>query len=779
MFPAWFIGRNPDWQIIWSTYNQKRGDDVGRKVRNLVDSDLHREIFPGCAISSDSKSVSHFSTIQGGEYFNISVGGGATGRGANCLPAETMLNVKIDSSIKTVDIATLVELLSSKEIKILSLDHTSNTLVYKKIIAARKEITNELYKITTNSGNYIRATGEHKFFIQGQGYIKTKDIQKGDTITIITDKKIPSMSGVWKKKNYRLSSLQILLSYASKSRYKNNMCMVRKRSSKKELRSTCSNKKKAQRYVLFNRMFPKTSRCKKQKKMCNLRKNNRNAYTKILFQQMQKRVQRAKENAKNNMSSMWENIFPIKLLNAALLPRMCQSNTFSENAWNTEFQLSAWERIQHHITQNAPFNTREGQQSMRCMQYSNGESIDGRWQYREQNKEGNSLTTSHRWGQDQQCTRKSNNTMSQLSYNSSQIKEDTISQIERISTDPIPVYDIQVEGTSNFFAHAVHNKRTITNDNYLILTHNCFIIDDPIKSRKEIESQTIRKDLHEWYRAVAYTRLMPDNRIIMINTRWHENDLSGYVLKEHPQEDWTILDLKAIAEENDILGREVGDALWPEAYPQSSLNAIEKIIGSYEWNAQYQQHPVSREGGMVKHAWLKRYSILPKLNRIIISWDTAFKDSEISDPSAATVWGIGENGYYLLDVINKRMEFPELKKRFLQLYEVHKATGVLVEDRASGQSLIQDIKMETRIPIIPISTNNVNKILRFDAVTTLFEAGKVFLPEEAHWLSDYEYQITNFPSTEHDDMVDSTSQFLQWVNKPRYVRRPPSKLYWK
>ena len=125
------------------------------------------------------------------------------------------------------------------------------------------------------------------------------------------------------------------------------------------------------------------------------------------------------------------------------------------------------------------------------------------------------------------------------------------------------------------------------------------------------------------------------------------------------------------------------------------------------------------------------------------------------------------------------MEFTELKNRFQQLYNIHKANAVLVEDRASGQSLIQEMKMQTNIPVIAMSTKNVNKVLRFDAVTPLFESGKVFLPENAHWLADYEYQITNFPSTEHDDMVDSTSQFLGWINKPRYVRRPASKLYWK
>ncbi len=310
---------------------------------------------------------------------------------------------------------------------------------------------------------------------------------------------------------------------------------------------------------------------------------------------------------------------------------------------------------------------------------------------------------------------------------------------------------------------------------------NLLLIDDPVKSREEVESKLVREKLKTWYKAVAYTRLMPDNRIVIINTRWHEDDLSGYVLSEFPQEKWVVLDFKAIAEENDPLGRKEGDPLWEEAYPLLSLEAIREIVGSYEFTSQYQQRPVAKKGGMVQYKWFGRYdkNNPPKdITKIVISWDTANKKEELHDPTCATVWGITKNGYYLLDVINKKLEYPDLKKKVISLHNTHSPSCHLVEDKGSGISLIQDFK-RTIIPVIPISTKNLDKEIRFASVTDLFEAGKVFLPENAHWLADYEHQLCSFPSSKHDDMVDSTSQFLKWASKKKYKRKPQSQLYWK
>jgi predicted phage terminase large subunit-like protein len=308
------------------------------------------------------------------------------------------------------------------------------------------------------------------------------------------------------------------------------------------------------------------------------------------------------------------------------------------------------------------------------------------------------------------------------------------------------------------------------------------IIDDPIKDRQEAESKTARKNVQNWYQAVAYTRVMPGGKIVVINTRWHSSDLSGYLMEEHAHENWAILDLKAIAEPGDILKRKEGEALWPEFRDLEQLEIIKTALGPREWNAQFQQRPTALGGGRVKFEWINHYEQLPKpdeIQRIVASWDTAYKPEQINDPTACTIWIITATGYYLIDVRNKRLEFPDLVKEVQLVHEIHHPSAHLIEGRATGQSLIQELKRSTRIPTVEISTKNINNEIRFDAITTLFESGKVWFPKQAHWLSEAEDQICSFPTAPHDDIADSVSQFLNWVNKPRYVPRPPSKLYWK
>jgi predicted phage terminase large subunit-like protein len=340
---------------------------------------------------------------------------------------------------------------------------------------------------------------------------------------------------------------------------------------------------------------------------------------------------------------------------------------------------------------------------------------------------------------------------------------------------------------------------------------NLFIIDDPIKGREEADSETFRKKLIDWYRGVAYTRLMPENAIIIIQTRWHFDDITGYVLEEMSHEKWVTLNLPAVAEdEEDPLRREVGEALWPTSYPKERLDVIKKTVGTREWNAQYQQQPLPSEGGMIDINWLKRYNtkdlaavhvalnigarppltLLEKMGikRIVISWDTAFKESQINDPSAATVWGVTlEKKYYLLDTVNKRMKYPKLKKEAIALWQKYMKWGlgpvpVLIEDKASGQSLVQDLQTtvvdDMKIPVIAIPAD-ANKQIRMQHASPLLESGMVYVPDDSlSWVVDYETQLARFPLWRHDDLVDSTSQFLLWAFKPKFKRNKKRK-FWK
>jgi len=176
-----------------------------------------------------------------------------------------------------------------------------------------------------------------------------------------------------------------------------------------------------------------------------------------------------------------------------------------------------------------------------------------------------------------------------------------------------------------------------------------------------------------------------------------------------------------------------------------------------DWNA-------TPEGGLVRASWFERYSApLAHYRRIIQSWDTGIKDGDANDPSVCTTWGEHATGYHLLHVFRKRMIYPELKRAATSMANSWLPDVVLIEDKASGQSLIQDLKAQTRLPVVPIDPQGVHKVDRLIEVSGMIEAGLVALPESASWLLDFELEITIFPLAANDDQVDSTSQFLKWA----------------
>lgn len=285
------------------------------------------------------------------------------------------------------------------------------------------------------------------------------------------------------------------------------------------------------------------------------------------------------------------------------------------------------------------------------------------------------------------------------------------------------------------------------------------IIDDPVKDQEEAESPTMREKVWNWYTKVFRTRAEPDAAIIVVMTRWHQDDLVGRLLKqmqEDPKADrWKVLHFPALTD---------GKALWPERYPEKELLKTLASIGSRAFESLYQGNPTVAEGQIVKREWWRYYTEVPAISLKLHSWDTAFKDKTQNDFSVCTVWGEADNGYYLLDLWRGKVEFPELKRISEALYDKDRPDAVLVEDAASGQSLIQELQRDTKIPVLPIKVDS-SKMARTYAATPIIEAGRVFLPKNAPWLYDYIEEMSAFPNAEHDDQVDSTTQALSFLRR--------------
>jgi len=306
------------------------------------------------------------------------------------------------------------------------------------------------------------------------------------------------------------------------------------------------------------------------------------------------------------------------------------------------------------------------------------------------------------------------------------------------------------------------------------------LLDDLIKSREEAESALIKRRILQWYRGTAYTRLMPGGVIVFITTRWSFDDLAGMLLAEEGDQ-WVLLNLPAIAEEDhDIIGRMRGEPLWPEMYPLDVLLKTKESIGIREWNAQYQQRPVGEEGGIIKLDWFDHYGegdAPEKPLRRIQSWDTAYTDKAINDPSCCLTIDEYNGYYYIRDRFNKHLDYAGVRRAIQEEYDRWKPSLVLIENRASGTSLVQELK-NTRIPIKAITpTSMQNKMVRAYNVSGIIEAGKVLLPKRAPWLIDFTNNLIQFPYGRWDDDVDALTQFLEHSKKT--YRRSKGPRFWK
>jgi predicted phage terminase large subunit-like protein len=306
------------------------------------------------------------------------------------------------------------------------------------------------------------------------------------------------------------------------------------------------------------------------------------------------------------------------------------------------------------------------------------------------------------------------------------------------------------------------------------------IIDDPLKPDEAV-SESQRKAANEWYDHTLYSRLN-DKRtgcIIIIMQRLHEDDLVGHVLE---QEQWEHVRLPSIAEEEEThmirsffgtrtVHRAAGEALHPEREPLEVLQHIRCTIGEYNFAGQYQQQPAPLGGGMVKAEWFKFYAPgeqPSKFEIVFQSWDTANKNTELSDYSVCTTWGFKRKKLYLLHVYRKRLEFPELKRAIVSWASRYHVSNILIEDKASGTALIQDL-IRDGVSGVTKYEPTMDKIMRLHSVSSTIENGFVYLPQQADWLAEYMHELTSFPYTKHDDQADSTSQALDWVKtRPTY-----------
>jgi|TARA_R110000744_G_scaffold70205_3_gene142094 predicted phage terminase large subunit-like protein len=289
------------------------------------------------------------------------------------------------------------------------------------------------------------------------------------------------------------------------------------------------------------------------------------------------------------------------------------------------------------------------------------------------------------------------------------------------------------------------------------------IVDDPHSEQEAaMNDPSVYDKTYEWYTSGPRQRLQPGGAICLVMTRWSKRDLTGSIVKASIErggaDEWEVIELPAILPS--------GKSLWPGFWPIDQLESLKAELPVSKWSAQYQQDPTSEEGAIIKREWWNEWTEKdpPKCDFVIQSWDTAFLAKETADYSACTTWGVFKNSkdeanIILLDAIQERLEFPDLKARAYEVWKEYKPDAFIVEAKAAGSPLIFELR-RMGIPVAEYTpSRGKDKTARTNAVSDIFSSGLVWAPKK-RWAEAVIEEFAAFPNGDYDDLVDSSTQAL-------------------
>jgi hypothetical protein len=674
--PAYILGKYPDTTIIATSYGADLARRMNRDVQRIMDDDAYRRLFPGSRLfGSNVRTVAQGSWLRNSDMFEVvgrrgyylgtGVGGSITGSGAHCLVGET----KISTEIGDIAINHLVML--QYRPRVWAFDHKTNAPVLRRVVAVKESYSDDILEIVTVSGRSIRATSEHRFYVQGRGYQAAALLRPGDKLQAFTLEQ--DMLDMRESQGRQRHNVPGLLHASEGGQGIANLCVVRQGVRSPLICARKGHQTRNEGCVLLQGLCPGSPRSKKRIAMQALRQGHAGETgPQVLFRRMRKSGAPTAEIAGSHLSLVRSDVHPPSGESAALLADVRRCCTFAANAWSGELELQDGDQLRQVVRRNAPFNHGAGRSLLR--------SVPEQGSDRSRHMEGaagqpHDLDNSpHQRRPHRQYPGKHGHLVQDVPCRTPQIGADAVALVKRLRTGKIPVYDLQVEEDHNFFAADV-------------LTHNCVIIDDPVKNRKEANSPTYRETVFDWYTSTLYTRLTPDGRVLLTVTRWHEDDLAGKLLalaKSDPESDqWTTLILPALSEDPVARydeRRVAGKALWENRWGIEKLRTIERTVGSRDWASLYQQRPSPDEGEIFKRHhwryWQPRGANLPpvtvtmadssvieveaielpaRFDELLQSWDCTFKDTSASDFVAGQVLGRLGADKFLLDYTCERL----------------------------------------------------------------------------------------------------------------------------
>lgn len=694
--PAYMFGKYPDLRVGGLSYAKDLASDMNRDVQRIMLGEEYKRLFPASALNQkrvvtvemEAKRNSDTFEIMGhkGVYVSQGVGGPLTGKRLDCFVAGT----KVQTSLGLINIEDLP--MQPASCKILS--HNGKELTYGRLKAFASSQGFGIYRVTTKSGRVFEATGDHRVY-SGGGYVEASQLAEGDVLLCsVREGCDKDCGGLLKNAQGWRKRWKLLLNQVR--------CVSDADQQAKVLRDVWAKIPRKREEILLKGMHSNQGI-----EVPNHFKDVRNVHDDF----------RNNERAKQRGKVLWKDL--------------CSTIPCAGNDWREQSSLQRWSQPSKN-----PASLSQSISTRQAASVGSG-WVRLRTMFKEWMQAGGS---SFGWMGEQQRIIEFGDSVREVPQRSPSLDgfrevRDYVAKVERVC-ESATVYDIQVEGDSNFFANGV-------------LVHNCGIIDDPIKNSKEALSQTVKDGIWNWYTSTFMTRLSKNSGQIIMATRWATDDLSGKVIEKNPKA--KVLAFKAISDD--------GQALVPELHPIDKLLETKATLGDYFWSAMYQQSPVALGGNLFKTGDWRYYDMLPKLQYRKMFADTAQKTNEQNDFSVLQVWGYdGQGAAYLIDQIRGKWEAPDLLTHARAFWRKHKAIEgsalreFAIEDKVSGTGLIQTLKREN-VPVKGIK-RSTDKVTRAMDVLPTIAAGAVYLPSDAPWLSDFITEAAQFPSGTHDDQID-------------------------
>ena len=742
LFTSWILGRKPTLKVMTGSYNEMLSTTFSKSVRDTIqevkanpETVVFSDIFPGVEIKRGDAAMNLWSLKDGhNNYLATSPTGTATGFGADCFPAGTMIATPYGEYP--------IETICSENIRqTLSLSHDSGRIEVGKIVASRRKIAHEFTRVTTENGREIESTSDHRFYTEERGYVRASELKQGETF-----KTLPGgVFGMRATENRARREVFGMLQQRTQSDGEAEMPQLREGLRNPTIRKEQAGRARGERDILHRQMFvPIPGKGTKETGMPDMQ-GLPAARAGVLLSPMQGAGEDKCQKAKRYILSVLQRFVHTEIKkNCILFKKLRKQSALKKNDRGREFPFQGRYKLYKGVPRRPYLDTGTRQLPLSEMR-GNGE--DERNETIQQSFKP--PYSPHGPQPAEQRLHKFDHTMRDVSYPSPQ--NEKIAKVETISKEEF-VYDIQVDEHHNFFANG-------------ILVHNCIIIDDLIKSSLEANTDTVLEAHWSWYANTLLSRLEEGGKIIIVMTRWSTKDLAGKVLE------WCKAEGKRYRHISYKAHQGGGKMLCPQILSYKSYLSKASAMSRETVRANYDQEPMDVRGKL--YGEFKTYTTLPvdahgqSLLQDIRSYtDTA---DEGDDYLCQMIYGVHDKYAYILDIYYTKDPMETTEEECARRLAEWRARTAVIESNNGGRGFARQVKAHLARSTwqgteVRTFTQRRNKKARIISnATTVMQ--RILMPTgwQSRWpeyydaMAQYQREGTNA----HDDAPDTTTGVVE------------------